>query len=217
MTQDPDREKWNEFDWELELRKDDARVNAYAADLPKYIDLPDEDGLIMNRMRRRPDLAPAGGDWTKLGPVPYERDEEDEEDDEEDFRQESNWKKTPCAPVYRTTSRLVRDWCAFYASSGETALLVPTMRILCSYGKILARSGDLIDMALDPEDPPTSRPLKSALCKRLLSDVNALMGELFKLHAFSPETERKCLEHEDALTRLHDLLLDVLSTLRAGS
>ena len=72
-------------------------------------------------------------------------------------------------------------------------------------------------MALDPEDPPTSRPLKIALCKRLLSDVNALMGELFKLHAFSPETERKCLEHEDALTRLHDLLLDVLSTLRAGS
>ena len=34
---------------------------------------------------------------------------------------------------------------------------------------------------------------------------------------FSPETERKCLEHEDALTRLHDLLLDVLSTLRAGT
>ena len=37
MVQNPDKEKWNEFDWELELRKDDARVCAYAADLPKYI------------------------------------------------------------------------------------------------------------------------------------------------------------------------------------
>ena len=83
MPQNPDKEKWNEFDWELELRKDDARVNAYAADLPKYIDLPDEDGVIMNRMRKRSDLAPAGGDWSKLGPVPYDRDD-DGEDDEED-------------------------------------------------------------------------------------------------------------------------------------
>ena len=136
---------------------------------------------------------------------------------EEDFRQESSWKKTPCAPVYRTTGRLVRDWCAFYASAGERGLLVPTMRILCLYGKLLARSGDMIDMALDPEDPPSSRPLKIALCKRLLADVNTLMGELFKLHAFSREAERKCQEHEDALTRLHDLLLDVLSSLRTES
>ncbi len=218
MSPDSDRENWNEFDWELELRRDDARVNAYAADLPKYIDLPDEDGVIMNRMRKRPDLAPAGGDWSKLGPVPYDRGEDEEDEDgEEDFRQESSWKKTPCAPVYRTTGRLVRDWCAFYASAGERGLLVPTMRILCLYGKLLARSGDMIDMALDPEDPPSSRPLKIALCKRLLADVNTLMGELFKLHAFSREAERKCQEHEDALTRLHDLLLDVLSSLRTES
>ena len=37
----------------------------------------------MNRMRKRSDLAPAGGDWSKLGPVPYDRDD-DGEDDEED-------------------------------------------------------------------------------------------------------------------------------------
>ena len=62
MVQNPDKEKWNEFDWELELRKDDARVCAYAADLPKYIDLPDEDGVIMTRIQKHPELAPAGGD-----------------------------------------------------------------------------------------------------------------------------------------------------------
>lgn len=214
MPQNPDKEKWNEFDWELELRKDDARVNAYAADLPKYIDLPDEDGVIMNRMRKRSDLAPAGGDWSKLGPVPYDRDD-DGEDDEEDAPQDANWKKAPCAPVFRGAAQLTRDWSAFYAVSGEKELLVPTMRILCLYGKLMARSGDIIDMALDPEDAPRSRPLKIALCKRLLADINTLIGELFKLHAFSPVVERKCHEHEGALTQLHDILLDVLTALRA--
>lgn len=79
----------------------------------------------------------------------------------------------------------------------------------------MARSGDIIDMALDPEDAPRSRPLKIALCKRLLADINTLIGELFKLHAFSPVVERKCHEHEGALTQLHDILLDVLTALRA--
>ena len=83
MPQNPDKEKWNEFDWELELRKDDARVNTYANDLPKFIDLPDEDGVIMNRMKKRPELAPAGGDWSKLGPVPYDSGGEESDEEEE--------------------------------------------------------------------------------------------------------------------------------------
>ncbi len=215
MRQNPDREKWNEFDWELELRKDDARVNVYVSDLPKYIDLPNEDAVIMDRMRKRPDLAPAGGDWSEIGPVPYGRDDEDDEDDDNPLPESSAWKNAPSAPLHRATSRLARDWSIFYAVLGDSELMTPTMRILCLYGKIMARSGDIIDMAIDPEDSLLSRPLKIALCKRLLSDINVLIGEMFKLHALSPIVEQKCLEHENILTQQRDILLDSLCALRA--
>ena len=123
MPQNPDKEKWNEFDWELELRKDDARVNAYAADLPKFIDLPDEDGVIMNRMRKRPDLAPAGGDWSKLGPVPYDRDDDEEDEDEEDediLPEPKEWKIT----VFNE-SDMGEEQCAAIRKNGGVILLIP--------------------------------------------------------------------------------------------
>ena len=56
----PLKENWNEFDWERELRKDDARVSTYMSELPRYIDLPDEDGVIMKQIQRRPELIPQG-------------------------------------------------------------------------------------------------------------------------------------------------------------
>ncbi len=217
MPQNPDKEKWNEFDWELELRKDDARVNTYANDLPKFIDLPDEDGVIMKRMQKRPELAPAGGDWSKLGPVPYDSGEDDgEEDEEAPPENEVDWRTAPGAVVYCESARMARDWAAFYACCRTPELLIPTMTVLCLYGKLMARSGDIIDMSLDEESPPQSRPLKIALCKRLLSDVNALMGHFMKIRRDFPLHAAKCQEHEAVLGQLHDNLLDVMGELRKG-
>ncbi len=216
MPQNPDKEKWNEFDWELELRKDDARVNTYANDLPKFIDLPDEDGVIMNRMKKRPELAPAGGDWSKLGPVPYDSGgEESDEEEEPPPENDVDWRTAPGAVVYSESARMARDWAAYYACSRTSALLVPTMKVLCLYGKLMARSGDIIDMSLEEEESAAqSRPLKIALCKRLLSDVNLLMGHFMKIHRDFPEHAAKCQEHESVLGQLHDNLLDVMGELR---
>ena len=94
--------------------------------------------------------------------------------------------------------------------------LIPTMTVLCLYGKLMARSGDIIDMSLDEESPPQSRPLKIALCKRLLSDVNALMGHFMKIRRDFPPHAAKCQEHEAVLGQLHDNLLDVMGELRKG-
>ena len=41
-----DEDSRDEFDWEKEIRKDDDRVHDYLAELPRYIDLPDEDKVI---------------------------------------------------------------------------------------------------------------------------------------------------------------------------
>ena len=43
----------DEFEWEKEIRKDDDRVHDYLVELPRYIDLPDEDKVISKRIRRR--------------------------------------------------------------------------------------------------------------------------------------------------------------------
>lgn len=221
MKQNPNKDLWNEFDWELELRKDDARVNTYANDLPKFIDLPDEDGVIMKRMQKRGDLAPAGGDWSNLGPVPYDSDDgnEDDEDDvpqpgENDF----DWQKTPGAVAYSECARMARDWAAFYALVHQPELLMPTMKILCLYGKLMARSGDIIDMSLEQEESDTERslPLRIALCKRLLFDINTILGMLVRLQADFPEYDAKYSEHQAVLGHLHDNLHDILMQLRSG-
>ena len=56
------KDNWNEFDWEHELRKDDERVAAYMDELPRYIDLPAEDTVIMKHIQEKPGLVPTDGD-----------------------------------------------------------------------------------------------------------------------------------------------------------
>lgn len=218
MKQNPDKENWNEFDWELELRKDDARVNTYANDIPKYIDLPDEDGVIMNRMRKHSDLAPAGGDWSNLGPVPYDEwNDPDEEPENPPGESSFNWDKTPGAPIYSGAAGLARDWSIFLARSSNREFLVPAMKILCLYGKIMARSGDVIDMSLDDEDeelPSRSLPLRIALSKRLLSDVNTLIGLHSEIQEHFPFCQQKSAMHSNMLGELHDAILDLIIRLR---
>ena len=170
----------------------------------------------MNRMKKRPELAPAGGDWSKLGPVPYDSGgEESDEEEEPPPENDVDWRTAPGAVVYSESARMARDWAAYYACSRTSALLVPTMKVLCLYGKLMARSGDIIDMSLEEEESAAqSRPLKIALCKRLLSDVNLLMGHFMKIHRDFLEHAAKCQEHESVLGQLHDNLLDVMGELR---
>ncbi|MBR4666765.1 MAG: hypothetical protein IKO93_23050 [Lentisphaeria bacterium] len=58
------KDNWDEFDWEKELRKDDERVAAYMDELPRYIDLPSEDAVIMKHLKEKPGLVPPDGDST---------------------------------------------------------------------------------------------------------------------------------------------------------
>ena len=49
------KDQWDEFAWEKELKKDDRRIEAYMQELPRYIDLPSEDDLIMKRVMEKPE------------------------------------------------------------------------------------------------------------------------------------------------------------------
>ena len=73
-----DGEYRDEFEWEKEIRKDDDRVHDYLAELPRYIDLPDEDKVISKRIRRR------GSAWDDDFDAPHDDDCDDDDYDDRD-------------------------------------------------------------------------------------------------------------------------------------
>lgn len=200
------KDNWNEFDWEHELRKDDERVAAYMDELPRYIDLPAEDAVIMKHIQEKPGLVPADGDYsgTFLDNM-FEPEEEVEADSSED------WQKKDGADFFIAAGRLARLWSLDFAQESSPGILLPGMRILCLYGKIMARSGDLIDMEEDDHIP-----LRIALVKRLLADVNSLMGEFSALPDLVPATRESADFHYDSLMTFRDKLLDLLRKYRSG-
>ena len=204
------KDRWDEFDWEKELRKDDERVAAYMDELPRYIDLPSEDAVIMKHIQEKPGLVPPDGDYsgTFLDGM-FDSEAESDVDFSED------WQKKDGAEFFIAASRLGRLWAQFFAAQTDPGLTVPAIRILCLYGKIMARSGDLIDMADDDYVP-----LRIALVKRLLSDVNDLMGQFTALREAVPDSAdcAECADfHFDSLLTFREKLLGLLKKYRTAA
>ena len=90
----------DEFEWEKEIRKDDDRVHDYLAELPRYIDLPDEDKVISKRIRRR------GSTWDDDFDAPDDGYDDDYDDDvpEEDFTRHRDG-----SDVYTAASKMAID------------------------------------------------------------------------------------------------------------
>lgn len=200
------KDNWNEFDWEKELRQDDERVAAYMDELPRYIDLPSEDAVIMKRLKGKPGLVPPSGDYsgTFLDNI---FEPETEAEAEADFTED--WQKKDGAEFYIAAGRLARLWSQFFAAQDSPRIVPPAMRILCLYGKIMARSGDLIDMEEDD-----FIPLRIALVKRLLADVNSLMGEFSALKQLSDDYEECSEFHFDNLLLFREKLFSLLKKYR---
>ena len=200
------KDKWNEFDWEAELKKDDERVAAYMQELPRYIDLPSEDAVIMKHIQEKPGLVPADGDYS--GTFLDDMFDNDEENAEADFSED--WQKRDGADFSIAASRLARLWAMYFASDSAPEITIRGMRILCLYGKIMARSCDLIDM--DEEEYPA---LRIALTKRLLADLNSLMGEFRTLSEKHPEAAAKADFHFDQLMTFRGKVLNLLKKYRS--
>lgn len=199
------KDHWNEFDWERELRKDDARVAVYMDELPRYIDLPAEDAVIMKHIEEKPGLVPADGDYS--GTFLDNMFEPEPEDGDADFTED--WQQRDGAEFFIAASRLARMWAQFGAWSDDPAAVRTNLRILCLYGKIMARSGDLIDMEEDDYIQ-----LRIALVKRLLSDINELMGEFSSLPERHPVPSACAEFHFESLMTFREKLLDLLKKYR---
>lgn len=205
---------WSEYDWEREIRKDDARVSAYITELPKYIDLPGEDNILIRTIKRRLGTEKEEEDW---GPVPA-----DAEDSQAMFPSSENWRAVPGGPVYHNCSVLARDFALGAATCTREEIRPRIMRVLTLYGQLMARSADLIDMSLEKEraameeddDCEVPPNLFIAAVKRLLSYQNKLAEELRLLEKESPEMAAHANAHLEATGMMHDYLIDLLYFIR---
>jgi hypothetical protein len=161
-----DGEYRDEFEWEKEIRKDDDRVHDYLAELPRYIDLPDEDKVISKRIRRR------GSSWDDDFDAPPDDDYDDDYDDvpEEDFVRHRDG-----SDVYTAASKMAIDLTEYFAEEKDQTAARAMMRALTLLGKLMARSLDVL--RLEDGELVTFR---IALTKRFLADLNELIGEYEK-------------------------------------
>ena len=183
-----DGEYRDEFEWEREIRKDDDRVHDYLAELPRYIDLPDEDKVISKRIRRR---GSAWDDDFDAPPDDYDDDYDDDDVPEEDFTRHRDG-----SDVYTAASKMAIDLTEYFAVEKDQAAARAMMRAMALLGKLMARSLDVL--RLEDGELVTFR---IALTKRFLSDLNELIGEYEKF----PEDIRD-LFLKDAFAMRDDVL-----------
>ena len=197
------KDQWDEFAWEKELKKDDRRIEAYMQELPRYIDLPSEDDLIMKRVMEKPELIPVDG---MISPkdIPDEFFPE-----EESFPITDDWQKQPGSDFYMACCRLARMWALSFAADPAEQTALHGTRVLCLYGAVMARSWDLIEM-----EEHDYIALRIALCKRLLALVNALLGEFRFLAESDLKIASSAELHYGQMLIFRNKVLQMLHSLR---
>ena len=203
----PLKDYWTEFDWGAELKKDDVRISTYMQELPRYIDLPSEDAVIMKHIQDKPELVPFGGDYKNSSLAGLFENT----DYEEDITFSEEWQKRDGSDFYIVLGRLSKLWAQYFASLGGRGETVGGMRILCFYGKLMARCADIIDMEED-EYPA----LRVAIMKRLLADVNLLLGEFRLFGSKFPASRAKTDFHFEHVIVLREKMLTLLEKYRSG-
>lgn len=184
-TNNPD-----EFYWEREFRKDDARIQSCMHEMPSVIDLPEEDELLMKRLQKQPEHAKN-----------TQRIEEPGFEDFLDFEDilfPENWREREGATIYTRIEHLMKEWGGIYSTQITEKDNTAGIRALCLYGKIMGFSIDLVDAGEDKMPG-----LKIALCKRIISGINhivAIINDIENLYV---------PEHTASLKRLRHFVLNL--------
>ena len=158
---------WNEFDWELELQHEDKKINAYTGKLSNFIDLPNEAEIIWKHLNHASSLSSA------LSWMETDFDLDDDIDDELFF---DGIEKKTNSDLYLKLGSLASEFSRIIATSRNYEYIALGMRVLCLYGNIISKTLDIIE--LEGNEIPA---LKTALSKRIISNINILIGYLKKI------------------------------------
>ena len=200
-----DFDSWDEFDWERELRREEARIAAYIDELPGLLDLPGESELLRKRLEKHPELVGESGFWAD-----FDWDDDDDDDDEPKTSMEE-WKERDGASIYLDLAALATGASGVLASLPGKVNLGEGPFIICLYGRLMSWAMDLVD--LGKNELPA---FKIALCKRLVDGINQLLGAIAAVRAKIPSREGELDAQLDKLRKIREVAVDLLNALRAG-
>ncbi len=187
-------ERWDEYQWEAELRREDARVNAYLAELPSFVDLPEESDLVLKRLERKPELVQEVRLWQDA-----DWDCDDDADEPGDDYQDRDG-----GDIYSELCVLSTACSRVVSSLPPGSNVVEGIQAVCEYGRLISWALDIFD--LHKSELPA---LKIALCKRLGSGVNNLVGLLERISEKVPACRTELTAQVARLHKLRQITLDL--------
>ena len=164
------REKWDEYTWSKEIRKDELRIAGYFRALKSCIDLPGEEEMIFKRLMSQPELVPTGvSDPLRTLKLEMEQWEEDpEENSSLENRRRNSFESA------RRVEKLVVEWNLLAAAHVSFDHNKKVLAVTCGFGKLLSRVYNF----MDTEESAGTLALRISLLKHALADLNELMQSL---------------------------------------
>ena len=203
MKNHSDNKQWNEYNWEREIRRDEKRISRYFQELPLCMDLPGEEDIIMKKLMAQPDLVPTNADWSGFvfGESFFE--------DDDDLLIDGDWKQKKGADIFIQLEKIASEWNVIFASELRTANMKEGLAVICLMGKQLSRCADML--GIDSDD---MRPLKISLAKRVLADINELVGALRDVKNKQPNLEQKINGFIGHLQSIREKTIDIINELK---
>lgn len=211
MYRIPAHNDWNEFQWEAEIRKDELRISRYFKALAGCLDLPGEEDLIYKRLMAQPELVPTGVDASAavMRDIFEGAQAGDEEEEGEWEGSGGDWRRKPGAEACRRIEYLAGEWNVLAAALETPERMVRALGVSCLFGKLLSRVYSLTDG--DGDAPPS---LRVSLLKRVLADINDLLGALGQWNADRHVSRERLDWLSDQLQHFREAAIDSLNHYR---
>ncbi len=193
-----DVKKWDEFKWESIFREEDQCINTYMRELPRYIDLPDEEEILFGRVRKLQKSLPEANE---LYDMLFECTCEDCEDD---FLLPEDWSNMKEADIYRKVLDLSLSWTRLYSTSFKREVMNCGLNGICLYAILLSRVVAVMEI---PVDMPS---LVIANCKRLNSTINDIVGLTNNVVAAQPELSARMDDHAARLLIVREKVMNLM-------
>ena len=187
---------WGEAEWEMEIRRDEGRINRYFHDLPVCIDLPDEEDFIFADISSIPELIPGNTtseEWKRL------RRFEDDPDAECDCSENSVNHDDECV---RILDRLSVEWGVLSVDKLDDSLWLHAAGVTCCFAKLISSVENF-----NAADKNAELALKKVLGKKMLHDLDMLVKQLRCVFAIQSTLFQDISTFISSLLRLRVLLV----------
>ena len=154
---------WSSEEWERLFKKEDISITAYFKELSKYIDLPEEEGLILGSMFKR-DLMPE--DYSEVGLTENSYEGNDYIELENTYNTQRTLGLLTFKELFEISERII-GLLSFSAGVKKTI----GIKLLFLIGKIISMQADIVEIE---EDDYVE--LRKAILKRQLKLLNNTIG-----------------------------------------